>query len=82
MLLPSLVEKSAAQGAIMTMGRCICMNYKELKYYIEQLEALDTENITVAKKLLLDIAKEALIYRKQNAINARRKFSQQKVKTM
>lgn len=58
------------------------MNYKELKYYIEQLEALDTENITVAKKLLLDIAKEALIYRKQNAINARRKFSQQKVKTM
>lgn len=58
------------------------MNYKELKYYIEQLEALDTENITVAKKLLLDIAKEALIYRKQNAINARRKFSRQKVKTM
>ena len=58
------------------------MNYKELKYYIEQLEALDTENITVTKKLLLDIAKEALIYRKQNAINARRKFSQQKVKTM
>ena len=55
------------------------MNYKELKYYIEQLEALDTENITVAKKLLLDIAKEALIYRKQKAINARRKFSQQKV---
>ena len=58
------------------------MNYKELKYYIERLEALEEENITVAKKLLLDIAKEALIYRKQNAINARRKFSQPKVKSM
>ena len=33
------------------------MNYKELKYYIEQLETLDEENITLPKKMLLDIAK-------------------------
>lgn len=58
------------------------MNYKELKYYIAQLETLDEENIILPKKLLLDIAKEALIYRKQNAIKAKRQFSQPKVKTM
>ena len=58
------------------------MNYKELKHYIEQLETLDEENITLPKKLLLDIAKEALIYRKQNAIKARRQYFQPKVKTM
>ena len=58
------------------------MNYKELKYYIAQLETLDEENITLPKKLFLDIAKEALIYRKKNAIKAKRQFSQPKVKTM
>ena len=57
------------------------MNYKELKYYIEQIEALEDNTIPVTRKVLLDIAREALMYRKQNAINARRKFSK-KVKTM
>ena len=58
------------------------MNYKELKYYIEQLEGQEVENITVTKKLFLDIAKEALIYRKQNAVKARSKFIQPKLKSM
>ena len=60
----------------------VCMNYKELKYYIEQLEGMEAENVTVAKKILLDIAKEALIYRKQNAVKARSKFVQPKLKSM
>ena len=58
------------------------MNYKELKYYIEQLEGMEAENVTVAKKILLDIAQEALIYRKQNAVKARAKLAQSKLKSM
>ena len=54
------------------------MNYKELKAYIEMLEASDVINVTVDRKWLLSIAKEALVYRKKNAMFAKTKHMKPK----
>ena len=75
------MRKGMNKGQFLYEGG-VCMNYKELKYYIEVLEASDDEHITVARKLLLNIAKEALTFRKQNAVKTRIKFVNVHNKTM
>ena len=50
------------------------MNYKELKAYIEILEETQEAEVKVNREGLIAIAKEALNYRKKNALNKKTKI--------
>lgn len=56
------------------------MKYKELKMYISSLEETKDEEVKINKDVLVAIAKEALIYRKNNALNKRAKMMNTKEK--